>query len=78
MGRMKDVYIDVMEQYGHIPGDFNLGDYLKSKKQKEDEWEEHEKNMQSEKKDSIGNNDQDGSAEQVRSEALEKKTQRDK
>jgi hypothetical protein len=64
MGRMKDVYIDVMEQYGHIPKDFSLGDYLMKKKQEEYEWEEHEKNMQSEKKDSIAESNQNGDSEQ--------------
>lgn len=27
MGRMKEVYIEIMEKYGHIPKDFSLKEY---------------------------------------------------
>jgi len=43
MGRIKEVYIDLINQYGHvddIPIDINLGDYIAKKKEDEEREEE--------------------------------------
>ena len=60
MGRMKDVYIDIMQKYNHIPKDFNLGEYLHKKQIEDAEWKEHQENMQSQKKDCIRKHDKNG------------------
>lgn len=49
MGRMKDIYMEVMHQYGEMPTDFSLTDYLLKKKRDENEWEETVKNAQERK-----------------------------
>lgn len=43
MGRIKEVYIDLLNQYGHvddIPSDINLADYIAKKHQDEQEEQE--------------------------------------
>jgi hypothetical protein len=43
MGRIKEVYIDLINQYGHvddIPIDINLGDYIAKKREDEEREEE--------------------------------------
>lgn len=44
MGRIKEVYIDLINQYGHvddIPLDVNLSDYIAKKKEDEEREEEN-------------------------------------
>jgi hypothetical protein len=44
MGRMKDIFIEVMQEYGTVPDDFNLTDYKLKKEIDNAEWQEqHEK-----------------------------------
>lgn len=43
MGRIKEIYIDLINQYGHvdnIPLDVEIGDYIAKKKENEEEREE--------------------------------------
>ena len=43
MGRVKEIYIDLINQYGHvddIPVDIKLDDYIAKKKENEEEREE--------------------------------------
>jgi len=43
MGRVKEIYIDMINQYGHvddIPADINLSDYIAKKRQDEERQEE--------------------------------------
>jgi hypothetical protein len=44
MGRIKEVYIDLINQYGHvddIPLDVNLSDYIAKKREDEEREEEN-------------------------------------
>ena len=43
MGKIKEVYIDLINQYGHvddIPADINLSDYIAKKRLEDEEREE--------------------------------------
>jgi hypothetical protein len=43
MGRIKEIYIDLINQYGHvdnIPLDVEIGDYIAKKRENEEEREE--------------------------------------
>lgn len=40
MGRMKEVYINIINEYGEMPDGFNLTDYLNEKKKRDDEHRE--------------------------------------
>ena len=43
MGRIKQIYIDLINQYGHvdnIPLDIEIGDYIAKKRENEEEREE--------------------------------------
>ena len=43
MGRVKEIYIDLINQYGHvddIPLDVEIGDYIAKKRENEEEKEE--------------------------------------
>jgi len=43
MGRIKEIYIDLINQYGHvddIPLDIEIGDYIAKKRENEEEREE--------------------------------------
>lgn len=42
MGRMKELYIQVMEANGGIPYDMTIGDLVKMQKWNEQEWQEYE------------------------------------
>jgi hypothetical protein len=41
MGRMKDIFIEVMEMYGTIPDDFNVDEYKLKKELNEAEEKEY-------------------------------------
>ena len=44
MGRIKEIYIDLINQYGHvddIPLDVEIGDYIAKKRENEEEREEN-------------------------------------
>jgi hypothetical protein len=40
MGRMKDIFIEVMQEYGTVPDDFNLTDYKLKKEIDNAEWQD--------------------------------------
>ena len=43
MGRIKEIYIDLINQYGHvddIPLDVEIGDYIAKKRENEEEREQ--------------------------------------
>lgn len=44
MGRIKEIYIDLINQYGHvddIPLDVEIGDYIAKRRENEEEREEN-------------------------------------
>lgn len=50
MGRMKDIFMEVMQTYGTIPDDFNLDEYRLKKEMSDAEWQEHERKVEEYKK----------------------------
>lgn len=50
MGRMKDIFMEVMQMYGTIPDDFNLDEYKLKKEMSDAEWQEHERKAKEYKK----------------------------
>jgi len=56
MGRMKDIFIEVMETYGTIPDDFNLDEYRLKKEMSDAEWQEHERKVEERKKRELSTN----------------------
>lgn len=50
MGRMKDIFMEVMQTYGTIPNDFNLDEYRLKKEMSDAEWQEHERKIEEYKK----------------------------
>ena len=45
MGRMKDIFIEVMQEYGTVPDDFNLTEYKLKKEIDNAEWQEQYKKI---------------------------------
>jgi hypothetical protein len=39
MGRMKDIFMEVVQQDGTLPENFNLGEYMYKKKLENEEWQ---------------------------------------
>lgn len=39
MGRMKDIYMEVVQENGLLPEDFNLSEYLHKKRLENEEWQ---------------------------------------
>jgi hypothetical protein len=60
MGRMKDIFIEVMETYGTIPDDFNLDEYRLKKEMSDAEWQEHERKVEECKKREATNQSTEG------------------
>ena len=50
MGRMKDIFIEVMELYGTIPDNFDIDEYKLKKEMSDAEWQEHERKIEEHKK----------------------------
>ena len=50
MGRMKDIFMEVMQTYGTIPDGFNLDEYRLKKEMSDAEWQEHERKVEEYKK----------------------------
>lgn len=43
MGRMKEIYMEIMERYNNeVPEDFRLSEYLIKKEMETAEWKEYE------------------------------------
>lgn len=59
MGKMKQVYMEVVQEDGLLPEGFTLEEYSRKKEIENGEWEEHEKNLQSKKENSSDEHDKD-------------------
>jgi hypothetical protein len=46
MGRMKEIYINIINEYGEMPDGFTLTDYLNEKKRTDDEHREFLENKE--------------------------------
>ena len=46
MGRMKEIYIEIINEYGELPDGFRLTDYLNEKKRTDDEHREFLENQE--------------------------------
>lgn len=68
MGRMKDIYMEVVQENGLLPENFSLTEYLRKKEIENVEWQEHQKNLQSQKESSVGEHDQNGDCKQSNGE----------
>ena len=68
MGRMKDIYMEVVQENGLLPENFSLTEYLRKKEIENAEWQEHQKNLQSQKESSVGEPDQNGDCKQSNGE----------
>lgn len=73
MGKMKQVYMEVVQEDGQLPDGFSLAEYLHKKQIENAEWEENEKNMQSKTQNSTGEHGQDGSNIQAQGKTSENK-----
>jgi hypothetical protein len=40
MGRMKEIFMEVVQEEGTLPEDFNLGDYMYKKRLENEEWQQ--------------------------------------
>jgi hypothetical protein len=47
MGRIKDIFIEVMQEYGTVPDDFNLTDYKLKKEIDNAEWQDQYEKLKS-------------------------------
>ena len=71
MGRMKEAYIQLMNENGGIPEDMTLGDFLKMKELNIYNWQEYERaqertRLQSNKQTDLGETAKDSEGESVR------------
>jgi len=71
MGRMKEAYIQIMNDNGGIPEDMTLGDFLKMKELNIYNWQEYERaqertRLQSNKQTDLGETAKDSEGESVR------------
>jgi hypothetical protein len=56
MGRMKELYIEIMERYGELPENFDYYDYKRKKDLENAQWkEQQEKNERVERKEKTKN-----------------------
>lgn len=46
MGRMKEIYIEIINEYGEMPDGFRLTDYLNEKRKENDEHREFLENQE--------------------------------
>lgn len=65
---MKQVYMEVVQENGLLPENFSLSEYIRKKEIENAEWKEHEKNLQSQKTDSVRKHDQNGDCKQSNGE----------
>ena len=47
MGRMKDIYMEVVQENGLLPENFNLAEYLHKKNLEDEEWKNKGENSSS-------------------------------
>lgn len=70
MGRMKEAYIQIMNENGGIPEDMTLGDFLKMKELNIYNWQEYERaqertRLQSNQQTNLGEATEDSKRESV-------------
>jgi hypothetical protein len=73
MGRMKEAYIQIMNENGGIPEDMTLGDMLRMKELNIYHWQEYERaqertRLQSNKQTDLGETAKDSEGEPIRRE----------
>jgi hypothetical protein len=73
MGRMKEVYIQIMNENGGIPEDMTLADMLKMKELNIYHWQEYERaqeraRLQSNKQTDLGETAKDSEGKSIRRE----------
>jgi hypothetical protein len=73
MGRMKEAYIQIMNENGGIPEDMTLGDMLRMKELNIYHWQEYERaqeraRLQSNKQTDLGEAAKDSEGEPIRRE----------
>jgi hypothetical protein len=73
MGRMKEAYIQIMNENGGIPEDMTLGDMLRMKELNIYHWQEYERaqeraRLQSNKQTDLGEVAKDSEGESIRRE----------
>ena len=73
MGRMKEVYIQIMNENGGIPEDMTLADMLKMKELNIYHWQEYERaqeraRLQSNKQTDLGETAKDSEGNSIRRE----------
>ena len=73
MGRMKEVYIQIMNENGGIPEDMTLADMLRMKELNIYHWQEYERaqeraRLQSNKQTDLGEASEDSEGEPIRRE----------
>jgi len=73
MGRMKEAYIQLMNENNGIPEDMTLGDFLKMKELNIYNWQEYERaqertRLQSNKQTNLGETAKDSEGESIRRE----------
>ena len=73
MGRMKEAYIQIMNENGGIPEDMTLGDMLRMKELNIYHWQEYERaqertRLQSNKQTDLGETAKDSEGESIRRE----------
>ena len=73
MGRMKEVYIQIMNENGGIPEDMTLADMLRMKELNIYHWQEYERaqeraRLQSNKQTDLGETAKDSEGESIRRE----------
>ena len=73
MGRMKEAYIQIMNENGGIPEDMTLGDMLRMKELNIYHWQEYERaqertRLQSNKQTDLGETAKDSEGKSIRRE----------
>ena len=58
MGRMKEIYIELMDRYGEIPIDFDMIEYKRNKDIQNARWQEHEEKAKRAKREENNSNDE--------------------
>lgn len=51
MGRMKEIYIEIMNRHGEIPVDFDIVEYKRQKDLQNARWQEHEEKAERAKRE---------------------------
>ena len=73
MGRMKEIYIQILNENGGIPEDMTIADVLKMRELNIYHWQEYERaqeraRLQSNKQENLGETAKDSEGESIRRE----------